>query len=299
MLKPHWPAFHELSVYIGEDEVPIYGSPFEVMAISTAEWREKKLKVLTRGLKHPRSISITDDGEYMIVTELQGPRLAVYRTTGEHLYTLDRASLKSKFVNSPIEVATSHGKYAIVKDKESILKLNLISRQVLCIYNYETIIHYGRGMAVLPCGSVLVGVCAPYQSIYKVDLTFGTLGLFAEIFEAETCAIAVDSRERVYVLTSRNKILIFKEEGTFIASIGKDATLSLQLNDPFGLCIDSSNIIYVTDQKEVKIFTTDGEYLNSFGNYPKLRGIAVSKTTGDLYICKASGEVFVSPSTQD
>ena len=109
----------------------------------------------------------------------------------------------------------------------------------------------------------------------------------------------MDSRERVYVLTSRNKILIFKEEGTFIASIGKDATLSLQLNDPFGLCIDSSNIIYVTDQKEVKIFTTDGEYLNSFGNYPKLRGIAVSKTTGDLYICKASGEVFVSPSTQD
>ena len=78
--------------------------------------------------------------------------------TGEHLYTLDRASLKSKFVNSPIEVATSHGKYAIVKDKESILKLNLISRQVLCVYNYETIIHYGRGMAVLPCGSVLVGV---------------------------------------------------------------------------------------------------------------------------------------------
>ena len=72
-------------------------------------------------------------------------------------------------------------------------------------------------------------ICAPYQSIYKVDLTFGTLGLFAEIFEAETCAIAVDSRERVYVLTSRNKILIFKEEGTFIASIGKDATLSLQL----------------------------------------------------------------------
>ena len=296
MLKPHWPALHKLDVCISDNEVPIYGSPFEVMVVSTAEWRNTKLKVLARGLKHPRDISITDDGVFVIISELQGPRLAVYRTTGEHVYTLNRTSWQSKFANSPVEVAASHGNHAVVKDKECILLLNLISRAFLVrLYDYEVNLKFGRGMAVLPCGSVLIGVCEPNQSVYKLSNNFRALELFAELFEAETCAIAVDSRERVYVLTSRNKILIFKEEGTFIASIGKDAaTLSLQLKDPFGMCIDSSNVIYVTDEKEVKIFTTEGEYLNSFGNFSKLRGIAVNKTTGDLFICKASGEVFVS-----
>ena len=43
------------------------------------------------------------------------------------------------------------------------------------------------------------------------------------------------------------------------------------------------------------MFTTDGDFLGIFNsNNPKLRGIAVSKATGDLYMCKASGEVLVS-----
>ena len=101
-------------------------------------------------------------------------------------------------------------------------------------------------------------------------------------------AIAVDSVGKIYVLTNEHGIHAYTPEGKHSNSFGKE------LKEPYELCIDSNNLVYVTDGKKVKIFTTEGQYMGSFGNHPKLNGIAVSKTTGDLFISKAGGEVYVS-----
>ena len=96
------------------------------------------------------------------------------------------------------------------------------------------------------------------------------------------------------MLTLKCGIHIFTNEGKYIKSFGRHV-----LNNPYEFCIDSNNIVYVTDGKNVKVFNTEGQFLGSFGNHPKLKGIAVSKTTGDLYITKANGEVYVSRNAQD
>ena len=50
------------------------------------------------------------------------------------------------------------------------------------------------------------------------------------------------------------------------------------------------------DGSVVSMYTVQSSTL---GNYSKLRGIAVCKTTGDLYISKASGEVLASCNEQE
>ena len=63
-----------------------------------------------------------------------------------------------------------------------------------------------------------------------------------------------------------------------------------------GICINSNDIMYVTDQHQVMMFTTEGEYLGCVDHIPSLFGVAVDKT-GNVYVCTAgftSKEVLVS-----
>ena len=100
------------------------------------------------------------------------------------------------------------------------------------------------------------------------------------------------------MLTPSNGIHKFTPEGNHISIFGSKGTKPDQFKFACELCIDAGNTIYVTYGPKVKMFTTDRDFLGTFGNQPKLRGIAVSKT-GDLYICKASGEVLVSRNSQE
>ena len=135
--------------------------------------------------------------------------------------------------------------------------------------------------------------------IHRVNHAFSGFESFGNIPNGEPYDIAVDTKGLMYVLTPSNGIHKFTPEGNHISSFGSKGTQPDQFKIPCELCIDAGNTIYVTDGPKVKMFTTDGDFLGMFGNHPKLRGIAVSKTTGDLYICKASGEVLVSSSSQE
>ena len=274
------PGLHELSVCIGGTHVT--GSPFKVPVVSIAEWRGQRLKVFARGLKHPRGLAVTDDGKHVIVTEWHGHCVVVFSAaTGELLYRLGRHGTDpGEFIN-PFEVEVSHDNHIFVKDQVSIQKFTLDG---LYDDTIPMILVVTNGMAVLPSGSVLT--CA-HNSIIRLPLGFNS-----NKFDGEPNDIAVDTEGRIYVLTQDHGIHLLTSKGSYVCSFARDF-----LSDCYEFCIDSNNIIYVTDGKKVKILTTEGRFLGSFGNHPKLRGIAVSKNTGDLYICKASGEVYVSRNT--
>ena len=297
LLNPNQPGMHELSVCINDSH--IHGSPFKVPVMSIAEWRGQRMKVLARGLKHPRGIAVTDDGKHVVVTEWQRHCVTVLSAaTGQLVYRFgSHGTDPGEFVD-PDEVGVFRDNHILVKDDESIRKIRLDGSQeeVIPIRYKNSDLDFDFGMAVLPCGSVLTTVeFSDHIGVIKIQSSF--LGIkkhsecWTEIirsFEGEPAAIAVDTVGKIYVLTNEHGIHVYTPEGKHINSFGKE------LNDPYEFCIDSNNLVYVTDGKKVKIFTSEGQYMGSFGNHPKLNGIAVSKTTGDLFISKAGGEVYVS-----
>ena len=92
-------------------------------------------------------------------------------------------------------------------------------------------------------------------------------------------------------------VLKFTQEGQYLTSIGSGGSKADQFARPLGICIDSDDIMYVTDTNKhrVMMFTTKGEFLGSFGQQDfQPRGVAVDKT-GTLYVCEGNNnKVLVS-----
>ena len=300
VFAPEQPGLHELSVCIGGTHIT--GSPFKLSVMSIAEWRGKRLEKFAEGLKHPCGVAVTDDGEYVIVAESQRNCVTVFSSaTKMPVRRLGRyGSAPGEFVN-PVEVQASHDNRIFVKDKE---RIQIFTLEGLSIGTIEIGLEYGRGVAVLPCGSVLTAGIRPSlyhsrSSIIRIRppklkhwrIHLKSSELVISSFDGKPVDMAVDTKGRMYVLTKDYGIQIFKPDSEDVDEFAREAN---RLNDPHNFCIDSNNIVYVTDGEEVKMYTTEGWYLGSFGNHTKLQGVAVCKTTGDLYICKANGEVLVS-----
>ena len=88
--------------------------------------------------------------------------------------------------------------------------------------------------------------------------------------------VAFDDSNNLYVTDSasacsNHRVLVFTDKGHLIRTI-RHAT---QLKQPYGIAIDSNNIVYVseTSQKRISMFTTDGDFIASFGEQGQFQGI--------------------------
>ena len=88
----------------------------------------------------------------------------------------------------------------------------------------------------------------------------------------------------MYVTDSlRGNVLKFTPKGNFIVLApfsGSKGEKPLQFAYPFGICIDSNDIMYVTDgdKCQVMVFTIEGEFLGCVDNIRSPYGVAVDKT---------------------
>ena len=88
--------------------------------------------------------------------------------------------------------------------------------------------------------------------------------------------VAFDDSNNLYVTDSasacsNHRVLVFTDKGHLIRTIRHDT----QLKQPYGIAIDSNNIVYVseTSQNRISMFTTDGDFIASFGEQGQFRGI--------------------------
>ena len=286
ILKPRTSGKVELSVTIGG--VEIIGSPFVMSAVSLAEMREQGLRVFARGLQHPCGVAVTTDEKYLVVTEKHRHCVTVLSTaTGEILRRFGRKGTTSlgDFLH-PIELALTADKDIYVKDDYGIQKFTFDGKFSEAFWNCK-----GYGTAVLPCGNIITGssdenICQLTPNLQKVDSFCCIHGIHL----GDIYSLTVGHDGMIYVLAGDKKIHKFTEEEEYITTFDDTD----DLHDPYEMCIDSSNTLYVTDRNQVNMFNSDGEFLGSFCNHRKLLGIAVSRKTDNLYICKANGEVLIS-----
>jgi DNA-binding beta-propeller fold protein YncE len=134
-----------------------------------------------------------------------------------------------------------------------------------------------------------VGVCNLDEDyLYEI----GSLGDGDGQFRLPT-AIALDSRERVYIADEHNhRISAFDLSGRFLSKWGEKGSGDGQFDGPSGLAFDADDNIYVVDQNNDRIqkYSADGHFIAQWGesgegdgqfNLPW--GIALD-SQGDVYV---------------
>ena len=127
----------------------------------------------------------------------------------------------------------------------------------------------------------------------------------------ECPGVAVDSRDRVYVLTrnTEHPVMVFEQDGTFVTSFGR----GVFTNRTHGIFIGQDDTVYCVDDGTHTItkFTGDGKLLMTIGERGKPSAkwggdpfnlpthAAVSVRTGNIYITDGYGNARVHKYTSD
>ena len=98
----------------------------------------------------------------------------------------------------------------------------------------------------------------------------------------------------MYVTDQFNhRVQLFTADGQFISTFGSKGSQHDQFYYPRGICVDSTNTVYVTGKNHrVSVYTSSGQFIKYFGTQGSREGelwdphgVAVDNTTGALYVC--------------
>ena len=286
-------GLHQLRVLV--DGVDIHGSPFSV---HVTEWKKQDLVRLAEDFRGPWGIAVTDDGQYLVITERRSHCVTVLFSTGEVVKKIEG---DSDFVG-PCGVAVSADNRIFVGYTSGRLRV------LDCSSSYEASCKVKcTGVAVHPSNGQVYCIndtilrilnASDLTPLIATTCTYMHDEMFDECVLVHLSNIATDSKGVLYAIghygVDECMVVEYKHDKHY-ANITNS-----RFKDPVGICIDSDDIMYVTDRREHKVmaFTTKGKYLGSFGRSGRSPlnpcGVAVDKT-GNVYVCDyVTGEVLVS-----
>ena len=85
--------------------------------------------------------------------------------------------------------------------------------------------------------------------------------------------IAFNSNGDIYVTDYNHRVQIFNQDGIFLRTL-RNKQQGQTLQYPFGIAVDSSDTVYVSERNRdcISVFTAEGEYLTTFGGEGKAEG---------------------------
>ena len=127
------------------------------------------------------------------------------------------------------------------------------------------------------------------------------------IIHKDVCGVAVDSNDRVYMVTRGDaRVLVYEPDGTFVMSWGEDVFTERT----HGITIDSNDLLYIVDDAKhvVRKFTPDGKQLMVLGTpeqasdtgYVNKQGFSSIKKSGGPFnrptnsAIAPNGDIYVS-----
>ena len=297
MIRSSTAGLHQLRVLV--DEVDIYGSPFSVCVV---KWRKNSGVFKFASLGDPWDVAVTDDGQYVVVTEFTSNCVTVlsksywyesrivrnFSDSGGRLKCPKSLAVSADCKNIFVATETQIEKYCLLssayKGSHAIdcagIALHPVSGKLYCIDRAK------RNIAVLDDN------LNPSHAL-NIKMETSVMPLYRDL--------AIDSKGMLYIVSSSGVVLKFTPEGEYYATIGSVGDQDYQFVGPRYICIDSNDIMYVTDIHKCHImtFTTEGEYLENLRAYdermsvPKceLRGVAVDKT-GNVFVCNSRKQVL-------
>ena len=262
--RPPTAGLHQLKVKVRG--VNVYGTAF------TVEVPPRKPRKTFEHLVDPYGLAVTQEGHLIVADD---DSITIINTTdGEKIRSFGECGAGQKQFQGAQGVALTQDGHIVVADMDNnrlqvwtvegvfVAAVGTEGSQPLQFNNpCDVAVHHNRKIFVADQSNYRV-------QVLNTDLTyshcFGIKGNRPGEFDEPT-GITIDSDGMVYV-TDNNRVQKFTPEGEMLAVI--DSKGEDQLNGPYGVHVDSNNILYVTeyDSNTVCMFSTSGQFLGYVGN---------------------------------
>ena len=272
---------HELSVTVNGVEVA--DSPFPVFASIHPNQLGKPVRVIS-GVSRPTGMALNSEGEIIlcenigdvVLLDKKGNRLASIKKSDHNL-----SSLRGVAVDGDDNI------YFIELDKNSIYKSDKQMKNITSTTTTQKGA-LGYGCVAVVGDEVMVCDRKGNINIYSKELEY--VRQIAGTFNS----ISSDEHNNLYASSAKKScIKIFENRGDLLHSFGCDEDGIMKLKCPRGVCV-SGQYVYVSnyDDHNISVFTTQGQYVTSFGQEGKREGefcrpwgVCVDRD-GFVYVCE-------------
>ena len=271
---------HQLSIKINGRE--IQGSPFIIAVTSSPQSLERPVKVIGN-LKTPWCVT-TNSQNQIIVTEAGSNCVSVFSPVGEKIHSFGSEGTNDGQFQFPRGVTV-----------DNVGNIYVVDNINHCIYKFssdgkfiQSVGTRGSGQLQFNCpmgvsfnpNNQKLYVCDQYNrrvQVLDTDLTYhstiGRKGTGNGEFQ-NTMDIAFNSNGDIYATDYYNhRVQIFNQDGIFLRTL-RNKQQGRTLQYPFGIVVDSSDTVYVSERSRgcISVFTAEGEYLTTFGSEGKAEG---------------------------
>ncbi len=235
---------------------PVPGSPFTVTTYQNPTQFNTPMQVWNNVLK-PYSIAINSRGEILII-EFMKAAIVLYNNIGEIERTVKQPHLCRLAIDNEDNVyIIGYGVNKLAKFDRNFS--NVLVREVQGRGHYDIAV---VGDEVLVTEKENKGEIV----LYDKDLNFVCcISIGNEIQLRYLCP---DSQGNLYVSTGAGSIVVLNENGDIVHSFSQDQNGVQILKDPAYVHV-YGHYVYVADHalKKIVVFTTEGEYITTFGRY--------------------------------
>ena len=271
----------------------IRGSPFSVAVTSPVEKLSTPIHIID-GVNGPSGVAINLKGE-LVVTEENAHCVSVFSPRGEKLRSFGTKGSGQGQFNSPRGVTVDNEGNILVVDcfNHRIQKFTAEGQFITALD-----MHYCPSDIAFNAINnklyVVVDTFHNYVQVLNSDLTFSSSfeGADEDFSSSTSLHVTCDQTGKVYVTDSDKKcIQVFTAEGKFVRVFWGRGWLpgTGKLNNPSYIAVDTSGMVYVSDNCQVVIFSSKGRFVTSFGKFNRNSGIAVDNN-GVVYVCDSGND---------
>ena len=253
---PTFRGRHELVVKVNGQEIA--DSPFPVFVFIPPTQLSRPVNVIT-GVVCPTDIAINSVGE-MVITELLGDVVVLDRE-GKRLRSINRSDYQHFDTLCGVTVDKDDNVYFIDGEVSNIYKSDKNMNNVT-IDKTEQEKGGHVGLDAVGDEIMVIEKGNKHIKIYNTELEYVKYNEHSGQFQD----ITHDDGGNLYVNTADSHIQVLSKDGEFMYSFSCGGNGVNKLCKPWGVCV-SGQYVYVTDidNHSISVFTTEGEYVTSFG----------------------------------